>query len=437
MNSSIPFGNASVRKSMHETPLFRSAALEAKCTPRYGEILLVRPVTLSFIAAVAAAIAVSLGLLFTYGTYTRRMTVDGVVVPDTGVVKILARQSGVISKRSVHEGQHVSKGMPLFDISTDLQTVNGNTAVALIGQAQDRRRSLEDEVKKRKELQQRERETLLSKIQSLRASLRELDSEITSQREHVSIAEEGLGRYQSLFAADYISKDQLQQAASTSLDQHARLLSLDRERQALVQSIATLKSELLGLDAKHANELAEMHRRILDVDQMLLEGEVRRQSVLVAPSSGIVGAVIAEEGQSVDVNRPVASIIPDGAQWQVHLFVPSIAAGFLHVGDSVRIRYHAYPYQKFGQYHATVAIIASTTSPPAELASTGMPGASDNRSGVEYYRVVATVDQQDVQAYGKRVPLRAGMSLQADIQQEHRRLYEWALEPLLSLTGTI
>lgn len=422
---------------MNETPLFRPAALEAQRASAYGEILLVRPVTLSCMAMIAAAIAVLLGLFFTFGSYTRRMTVDGVVVPDGGVVKIFARQLGVISKQNVQEGQHVTKGTPLFDISTDLQSAAGDTAAALIGQAHDRRQSLENEMDKRKELQWRERETLKGKKQSLRASLGELDDEISSQRRRVSIAEEGLGRYKSLFEKDYISKDQLQQSESALLDQHARLVALNRERQGLAQSISTLESELLGLDAKHANELAEMHRRILDVNQTLVESEVRRQSVIAAPDSGVVGTVVVKEGQSIGANRPVASLIPDGAKWQVHLFVPNVAAGFLHVGDEVRVRYRAYPYQKFGQYRGTVASIARTALSPAELVSAGMSEASDGRTGVEYYRVVTNLDRQDVLAYGERVPLRAGMSLQADILQEHRRLYEWALEPLLSLTGTI
>ncbi|MET5012441.1 secretion protein HlyD, partial [Burkholderia pseudomallei] len=31
----------------------------------------------------------------------------------------------------------------------------------------------------------------------------------------------------------------------------------------------------------------------------------------------------------------------------------------------------------------------------------------------------------------------AGMALQADVLQERRRLYEWVLEPLYSLTGKL
>jgi membrane fusion protein len=43
--------------------------------------------------------------------------------------------------------------------------------------------------------------------------------------------------------------------------------------------------------------------------------------------------------------------------------------------------------------------------------------------------------QQSVFAYGKPVNLKPGMLLEASIILEHRRLYEWVLEPLFSIAG--
>ena len=48
--------------------------------------------------------------------------------------------------------------------------------------------------------------------------------------------------------------------------------------------------------------------------------------------------------------------------------------------------------------------------------------------------MTALLDEQCVTVHGKPHPLQAGMMLQADILQERRRLYEWALEPLYTVT---
>jgi len=42
-----------------------------------------------------------------------------------------------------------------------------------------------------------------------------------------------------------------------------------------------------------------------------------------------------------------------------------------------------------------------------------------------------------VMAYGKRVTLQDGMELEVDILIDTRRLYEWVLEPVYSVTGKL
>ena len=49
------------------------------------------------------------------------------------------------------------------------------------------------------------------------------------------------------------------------------------------------------------------------------------------------------------------------------------------------------------------------------------------------YKVNAKLNTQTILAYGKRIPLQAGMKLNADILVDKRSLIEWLLEPLLSL----
>ena len=53
----------------------------------------------------------------------------------------------------------------------------------------------------------------------------------------------------------------------------------------------------------------------------------------------------------------------------------------------------------------------------------------------QYYRVLVTLEEQQVLAYGQRVPLHDGMQLEADLAVDTRRLYEWVLEPLYTLRG--
>ncbi len=418
------------------TPLFRTAAQEAQRTQTLGEIVLIRPVSFAVLASATASMALGVILLFTFGTYTRRTTVDGVLTPDTGLVKVYAQQTGVVLKKNVVEGQHVTRGQVLYTVSTDLQSAAaGQTQAALIEQAQQRKTSLQQELDKTRRLQQDERDTLQSKIASLRTELAGIDDQIAAQRTRASIAADAASRYAGLLAQDYISKDQAQQRQADLLDQRSKLNSLMRDRASTAQSLKEALNDLSGLSLKQQNQLSQIDRSVIDVDRTLIESEAKREFVVTAPETGTATAVIAEPGQTADTSHPLASIVPTGAHWQAYLFVPSAAVGFVHVGDRVLVRYQAYPYQKFGQYEASVVSIARTALSAAELATRGGP-AAQTASGT-YYRITVALNSQNVMAYGRAQPLQAGMALQADVLQERRRLYEWVLEPLYSLTGKL
>ncbi|WP_321884124.1 HlyD family secretion protein [Burkholderia cepacia] len=414
--------------------LFRTEAKQAQQINVLGDIILVRSVSIAFLAVISACAALAVILFFIFGSYTRRTTVEGVLTPDTGLVKLYAKQPGIVLRKNVVEGQSVTRDQVLYTISTDLQSaVAGDTQAALIGQAQQRKASLQRELAKTRQLQNDERNTLQAKVASLRAQLAGIDEQLAAQRIRASLAADAAARYANLLAKDYISTDQAQQREADLLDQRSKLNSLGRDRAGAAQLLKEATIELAGLLLKQQNQLSQIDRSVIDVDQSLIESEAKRELVVTAPETGTATAVIAEPGQMVDTSHPLASIVPTGAQWQAYLFVPSTAVGFIHLGDPVLIRYQAYPYQKFGQYAASVVSIARTALSPAELATSGGPTGAEGT----YYRITVALRSQYVTAYGKPQPLQAGMALQADILQERRRLYEWVLEPLFSLTGKL
>lgn len=126
--------------------------------------------------------------------------------------------------------------------------------------------------------------------------------------------------------------------------------------------------------------------------------------------------------------QPILSLLPKGSELRAQLLVPSSAIGFVKSGDRVLLRYQAYPYQKFGAHEGTVIRISRS-------ALTGSQKDGDARQSL--YRVLVSLDQQGVLAYGKMETLRPGMQLEADIMGERRKLYEWLLEPLYSVTGKL
>ncbi len=414
--------------------LFRPAAIAAKQTGWLGEIVLIRPLSFSFLTALAAVLAAIVVLFLCWGTYTKRSTVSGQLVPDAGLVKVYAQQPGVVLEKRVAEGQRVQRGEVLYVLSSERQGSQGDVQAGISRQVQSRQRSLQDELGKTRLLQQEEREALLHKIDGLLAEVAKLDGQVDGQRNRVKLAEDTLTRYQGLLAQDFIAREQVQQRQEEWLDQRARLQGLERERIAVGRELAAQRNELSGLSLKHQNQLAAIERSIAGTSQELAESEAKRSLLVTAPEGGTVTAGVAEVGQTVEPGKPLISVVPVGARMQAHLYAPSRAMGFVKPGDAVLLRYQAYPYQKFGHARGRVLQVARTALPSQELA--GVAG-SQPGGGEPVYRITVELARQSIRAYGKPQPLQAGMLLEADVLQDTRRLYEWVLEPLYSLTGKL
>ena len=156
--------------------------------------------------------------------------------------------------------------------------------------------------------------------------------------------------------------------------------------------------------------------------------EADGELLLRAPVTGLVANRLVEAGQAVQPGQPILSLLPKGSELRAQLLVPSSAIGFVKSGDRVLLRYQAYPYQKFGAHEGTVIRISRSA-----LAGNQKEGSTTQ----SLYRVLVSLDQQGVLAYGKMEPLRPGMQLEADIMGERRKLYEWLLEPLYSVSGRL
>lgn len=429
--------NKMVSIAMSVRQLFRTEALNARQIKWLGEIVLIRPVSFSFLCGVAGALALTVLLFLFFGTYTKRATVSGQLVPNLGLVKVYVPQFGVVVKKHIVEGQVVQKGDVLYTLSSDRHSdTQGSVQANISHQVRARQNSLRDALEKTRRLNDEEHAALLKRIDGLKSELVKISGQIDGQASRVKLAEDAVARMRNLEAQHFISKEQLQQRQADLLDQRARMQTLERDRISVNRDLTSQKSEFASMPLRQQNALAQMERDIDSLGQELTESEAKRRLEITAPESGIVTAVTAEMGQTVDSGKPLVSIVPVDATLQAYLYAPSRSIGFVKAGDQVMLRYQAYPYQKFGQAQGTVASVSQVALSGNELA--GVSGQAGQANGNEpMYRITINLASQAIIAYGRPQTLQAGMLLDADILLEKRHLYEWALEPLYSLSGKL
>ncbi len=274
------------------------------------------------------------------------------------------------------------------------------------------------------------------RVDSLGAEIARLDEQVELQQRRVAIAEATSQRYADLQASNFVSSAAVQDKQAELLDQQQRVSDLKRLRSASVRDRASAHAELRDLQVQSQRDQEAGQRNVAAVEQDLTENEARRQVFVRAPHDGVVSAITVEPGQSVAANQSLAAIIPSGSQLEAELYAPSRSAGFLRPGMQVLLRYQAYSYQKFGQSRGTVREVSTTAMRPEDLSLSG--GALPPGSAAEpIYRVRVSLDRQTVQAYGVLQPLKSGAVIDASVLLETRRLYEWVLEPLYTITGRV
>ena len=57
---------------------------------------------------------------------------------------------------------------------------------------------------------------------------------------------------------------------------------------------------------------------------------------------------------------------------------------------------------------------------------------AQNQGSEALYRINVQLDAQSITSYGNAIQLKPGLTLEADVLQERRKVWEWALEPLLA-----
>jgi membrane fusion protein len=442
LNSATPGKPAAMPKPQ---ALFRDEVLQSSRHQLFGSIKLNQSASWMLIVAVSALIAIALVLLIALGSYMKKARVTGITIPSGGIISVAAPANSVLQRELVPEGATVKAGQPIFELSTERFSSNGGLSGILAGQIKLKKSSLEAERLARTRDYQRSHQINAEKLQLADEQARELEKEIELTRRRMHFAEKSVEQYELLQKSNYVSAAQTQDKMADLLDMQARIATLERTRAQIQASRVSVLSDQKEVETTYQIAMAQMVNTEQQLAKELTENDTQKKIYVVAPQDGVVTTITNHVGQDVTAGQVLATIVPfdsqhRAAQMEVQLFAPSKTAGFIASGQNVHIRYHAFPYQKFGLYVGTVIDVSRTPLAPSELpaniASTVLSNAQEHVLGYNVneslYRVRVKLAQQTVKVYGQELALKPGMTLEADVQQDRRKIWEWIAEPLLA-----
>jgi HlyD family secretion protein len=206
--------------------------------------------------------------------------------------------------------------------------------------------------------------------------------------------------------------------ARTQLESSGQELGKLRiQYEAAAREVANTEDKL-RLQVQTARLVAEAAARIrfenIDKDNFLL---------IVAPVDGVITDVTSTQpGDKLQANTPLGGIAPKGARPVLKAEIAESDRGFLREGLAVKLKFNAFPYQRYGLIDGTLEFISPAARPSVQTKQLIYEGRI--RLDRDYYEVA-----------GRRYPLHYGMMATAEIVVRERRLIDLAIDPFRQVGG--
>lgn len=345
------------------------------------------------------------------------VTAPFVLVAKRGADPIRVLHDGMVSSVQVVEAQTVSAGARLFVVdsepATDRSSERRTLATSLSGGTQRlRNERTRDEALRRADEQERLR--LRARQQNLQRQMALKERELALAREVAERQEqsfrEGLSAWVQAsapkLAADRIELE-LEQLRTDAAETEASLLRLEHE-------MVSRRSAAAEMERSIQEELARADVRKQALDAESAHGD--RAGGVDAPCDGVLVTLrVKNSGTVVHAGDVVAEVVCAGEPLQVELMLPQRGLALVQPGQTVKLLYEAFPYQRFGARYATLRWV----SPVATVGSAG-----------SHFRALADLQEDAVAVQGQRRPVLPGMGGRAAIIIGRRSLASYAFEPV-------
>ncbi|BAO89133.1 HlyD family efflux transporter periplasmic adaptor subunit [Caballeronia cordobensis] len=331
--------------------------------------------------------------------------------------------TGLVSAIYVHPSQRVEAGSPLFRLERDLSlSADGLRRDEFDEQMRDAQISAIDAQYGERRIQlNAQRQGALVTAASRRAELGALNEQIAQNRLITGESEKRLSRLESV--TDYVTADKIEQARAEVLQSKVSSAQGVARRQQLEGEVGTSQSTQAAIDAQ-LRELDAQHAR--DVQDVRTRFEQARQAATVsAPQAGVVTFSSLVAGRVLDKSEvPLVIATDDKGPLRAALLIPSRRRGFVRERQTVRLKFDAFPYVKFGTYEARIDAISGTTVSSMNSDDKDKPTTDGD------YMAWATLRGKTFDFEGQHFAILPGMRATASVVVERRTIAQWVLAPL-------
>jgi HlyD family secretion protein len=222
----------------------------------------------------------------------------------------------------------------------------------------------------------------------------------------------------------------------TLVDQLGERKNQEKELEAQLASAREQKEKYINNWIREAGErLTTLQQQISTERQKLTTAERRRSLVeLRAPADGVVLELGQRAiGSVAKEAEPLITLVPRSNKIEAEVDVDSADVARLRVGDSVRVKLDALPFQRHGTISGTVRVITENSFQPDKNAAqtTGPQTGKDPDGKPAFFRARITLGPLTLQDVPRDFRLIPGMTSTAEILVGKRTIISYLLDPVI------
>ncbi|MDP2562786.1 HlyD family secretion protein [Psychrobium sp. 1_MG-2023] len=410
--------------------LFRSEVLTNKADNLFGKAYLKIPISYSLFTVFLVFVTFAILSMLYFSNYSRKETVIGVLVPDKGLIRITAPRAANIHTLPVSSEESVNLGQHLLTLTSQTQLATGQglteQQIALLNtQIKSLTEQLNSEQQLSKERQLRQKEA----IGEENNKIWQLSSQLTVSRELVVLKQQQFNRATKLAQNGHLTNSEKNNSYQEFLLQKQSHEEIKRQLMQQKSNVAQMKHEAKTLPFLLEKKLASLNNQITTQRSQLLQMRSQGAELIKSPIKGNISSILVNQGEQVTARQLLMTLIPENSLLEAELYIPSRASGFIQKGQQVRLRYQAFPYQRYGIFSGQVINISKTIFSPNEL-NVSVP------LNEAVYKVKVALANHTIEAFGENHSLQPGMQLEADIVLDTMSLFDWLMMPIYAVKGT-
>ncbi|HBR2636570.1 TPA: HlyD family secretion protein [Klebsiella pneumoniae] len=418
--------------------LYRTEAIEYKRHHWRGKALLLAGLPAWLIVLLSTLFLIALIVAVIFCKFTQRIDVKGEVITLPHSINVFSPQQGFIIKQYVKIGDLVKKNQPLYEIDVSRNTSSGNVSAAQVESINEKIYNSEEIIKKlvhnKKQTLNALNEQLKTSTDSLKVTIRMLQNTQAGLKK----MHDNLASYDKYLSDGLITKDQYNYQHSLYFQQQSAYQSLVSQKMQLESQITQLNSDKVTKAADFDNQISSQYNQTNDYKNQLIESNANGNLIVKATADGRIESLSATQGQTVDNGSSLAQIKPIGnVEYYLILWLPNNSIPYLKIGDSINIRYDAFPADKFGQFPGEIISISSMSASRQEMSEYTNVNNGSTQQELALYKAIVKIKDKEFSYKGKTLSLSNGLKAQAVVFLEERPLYMWMFTPIYKISQSV